>query len=116
MGFDDLFENRNKHYGNYSRQSHHDDKGYSHDSYRSYYGQGDHIRLLTILRKIWSNKRLKVFVLITGILVLIIITVLIIFLVPVIIKLIHYISENGLKGLLDGITGFLDKIWKGSGE
>lgn len=39
--------------------------------------------------------------------------VLIIVLFPLIIKLFNYITQNGLQGVLNEITGFPDKILKG---
>ena len=51
-----------------------------------------------------------------GTVFLVIAIILIIVLVPVIIKLINYISQNGLQGLFNGVADFLDKIWKGSAK
>jgi competence protein ComGC len=72
------------------------------------------INWLDILQKIRSDKKLKIFVIFGGLLVLIILVVLIIVLLPLIIKLINSISQTGLQGILNNITGFLDKILKGT--
>jgi competence protein ComGC len=52
-------------------------------------------------------------VIITLIVVVLIIAVVIMF-IPLIIKVLNAISQSGLKGIAESITGFLDKIWNGS--
>ena len=116
MGFDDFYEKQRKHAQNYREHGYHDDDEYSHDSYSSYYGHGDQQKWVTILEKIRSNKKLKLIVVMAGIVIIVITIVLIIILLPLIIQLVNYINQNGLQGVLDGITGFLDKLWKGSGK
>ena len=125
MGFDDFFEDKHKRHGNYrghndhfGHDNHydHDDHRYSRDPYRSGHGDEGHLKLLSILDKIRNNKQLKV-LLVVGVIVILIIAVgLIVALFPLIIKLVNYISQNGLQSIFDGITGFIDKLWKGSGK
>jgi hypothetical protein len=116
MELDDFFENKRGHQGNYRAQTYHDDNRYSHNSHQSYQGQDNHLKWLNILEKIRSSKKLKLLVALAGILILAIAIVLIIVLLPFIIKLFNYVSQNGLQGILDSIIGFLDKIWKGSAK
>jgi type IV secretory pathway component VirB8 len=116
MDFDDFFENKHRNHGNYREQSNHDYTEYSNNSHHSYTDYGDHHRLVNILQAIRSSKKLKILVLVAGILLLVISIVLIITLLPLIIKLINYIGQNGLQGLYNEITGFLEKIWKGPGK
>jgi hypothetical protein len=40
----------------------------------------------------------------------------IIALLPLLIQLFNYITQNGVQGVFDAVTGFLDKLWKGSGK
>lgn len=116
MGFDDFLESKHSYRGNYSKHHYHDDDRYSHDSHRSYHKHSEHFNWMSILDKIRSNKKLKLFIIIAGILVLVIGVVLIIVLLPLIVKLFNYISQNGLQGVFNDITGFLEKLWKGSGK
>jgi hypothetical protein len=116
MGFDDFYENKRRYQGNSRAQIYHNDNKYSSDSHNSYHGNVEHLKWLNIPDKIRSNKKLKLLVLLAGILILAIAIVLIIVLLPLIMKIINYISQNGLQGLLDNITGFLDKIWNGSSK
>jgi hypothetical protein len=125
MGFDDLFEDKRSHHGNYrgygyqDHHGHHDDhdyQRYSHGQYPSHHGYNDHQKWLAILNKIRSNKKLQLLVAVAVVVILIIAVGLIIALLPLIIKIFNYISQNGLQSILDGVTSFLDKLWKGSGK
>jgi hypothetical protein len=116
MDFDDFFENNRRKHGNYREPVYHDADRYSYNSHHSYSGYSGHLKWINIIEKIGRNKKLKLLVLLAGILFLAIAIVLIIILLPFFAKLYDYISQNGLQGLLDGIIGFLDKIWKGSGK
>lgn len=114
MGFDDIFENKHGHYGNNRPYRNHDDNKFESDYYPSYSGYREHTKWLGIIKKILSNRKLKILVILAGTVFLVIAIVLIVLLVPVIIKLYNYILQNGLQGLFNGISDFLDKIWKGS--
>ena len=114
MGFEELFETRDKYPGNYREERYPADNTYIDYSRRTYYGEGDQFSWLIILEKIKSNKKLRIFVLLAGLLVLTIVIVLILVLLPMIIKLINGISQTGLQGILKDITGFLNKILKGT--
>ena len=116
MGFDDIFENKHVHNGNYRQRRYHDDIRYESDSYHSYPDYRDHTKWIRIIKKIWSKRILKVLVILAGTLLLIIAIVLIIILLPVITKLFNYILQNGLQGLFNSIVDFLDKIWKGTAK
>jgi hypothetical protein len=116
MGFDEIFENNRRHQGNYKESNYRDDNRYSPDSNNENHKNAYQEKWSAFLEKIKHDKKLKRLVILAGILILIVIVTLIIVLMPVIIKLINYISQNGLQGLLDSITGFADKILKGSGK
>ena len=113
MGFDDFFEN--KHHSNYNEQRHHDDK-HSHDSHHSLHGQDNNLIWLNFLEKIRSNNKLKILVALTITLLLVIVIGLIVILLPFIMKNLNYISQNGIQGLIDGASSFLDKVMNGSGK
>jgi hypothetical protein len=116
MEFDDLFENRQKHHGNYMKPKYHDEDRYSYDSNHAHYEHDKQLIWLKLLKNIWGNKKLKLVVIFGGILVLAVIIIIIIVLLPIIWKLFSYISQHGLQGLLDGMTAFLNKIWTGSAK
>ena len=122
MGYDDFFEDKRKHHGNYREHEYYDDHDdhdynrYSHEQHYPTQGSYGHLKLLTILDNIRSNKKLRLLVVIAGSVVLIIAIVLFVALLPLIIRLFNYISQNGLQSIFYGITGFLEKLWKGSGK
>lgn len=123
MDFDDIFEqkhrSRNQHYDHNYRHEDEDEHGHQ-NSYRhenehrheneqrsshSYDKQND-LKLM-LLDKLRDNPKLKM-LLITGSIVLIILAVGLLFLfLPVILKLVGYVGENGVEG-------FLNTIWKGT--
>ncbi len=114
MGFEEFFENKDRHHENKRGFRYPDNDAYVHESHHSSPEHGGNINWLNILQKIRSNKKLKLLVILAGLLVLTILIVLIIVLLPLIIKLINSISQTGLQGILNEITGFLDKILKGT--
>jgi uncharacterized membrane protein len=122
MGFDDFFEDKRKHYGNYRERGFHgehddhEDNRYSHEQHYPNHRNEGHLQLFAILNKIRNNRKLKIIALMVVIVLLIIAVALIAALMPLIIKLFNYISQNGIQSIFDAITGFLDKLWKGSGK
>jgi uncharacterized membrane protein len=68
------------------------------------------------LEKLKINRKLKGLVIFAVIVILAIVIALIAILLPLILNLLNYISQNGVQGILDNVTGFLDKLWKGTGK
>jgi hypothetical protein len=114
MGFEDIFENKRKFHGDHLNRNYPENIRNTHDSRYPYYRRDDGPNWSGILMKIRNNKKLRLFVILAAILVIAIAVVLIIVLMPLILKLFNYISQNGLQGLLDNATALLDKILKGS--
>jgi uncharacterized integral membrane protein len=114
MGLEELFENKDRYKENTRERRYPGSDGTVYESQQAPNEERDNINWLDILEKIRSNKKLKLFVILAGILVLIIIIVLIIVLLPLLVKLINGISQNGLQGTLNDISGFIDKILKGT--
>jgi len=116
MEFDNLLENERTYHGKYRKHKYHDDDRYSHDSHHARNRNYGYFNWLNILDKFRSNNKLKQFIIIAVILVLVIGVALIIVLLPLIGKLFNYIVQNGLQGVFTDIAGFLEKIWKGTGN
>ncbi|HSN50825.1 MAG TPA: hypothetical protein VLR52_06290 [Bacteroidales bacterium] len=126
MGFEDLFEQGHKqkrrgHYNDHYQPFHeqkpyHGQHQYPENFHHSGHGHGENQFLTEFLTKIRSNPGLKRWVIIAGVALLILSVILVVALMPLIIKLFNYISANGVKGITDGIAGFLDKLWKGTGK
>jgi hypothetical protein len=116
MGFEEHFETRDRHQSNYREERFPVNNRHIDYSHHSSHGEGNFINWMNILQKIRSKKKLKIFVLLAGLLLLTIVIVLIVVLLPFILKLLNYITLDGLQGIIDGITGFLDKILKGTAK
>jgi uncharacterized protein YqhQ len=114
MGFEDFFDNRRGDNGNYRGNFSNDERRYPDESHTYKRGNNEQINWQEILEKIKGNNKLKMFVILAGILVLIIAVILIIVLMPFITKLLNTISQTGIQGIFDSITGFIDKLWKGT--
>lgn len=99
MGIEDFFEQNHKHHKKDfdNHQEYHKYKEESHSDYQN-------IDLkFQILNKMKSNPKLKKYLIIAAIAILILAIVLIIALMPLLIKLIDFIQQNGIKGLIDVI-------------
>jgi hypothetical protein len=114
MGFEEFFENSHKDNRINRGNSYPHDNAYPYNTGDPFKGNDDNIKWQNILEKIRSNRKMKLFVVSAGILIITIVIVLIIVLFPLIVKLINYITQNGLQGVVDEITAFLDRILKGT--
>jgi hypothetical protein len=114
MGFEELFEKDRKDYKYTRGNSYPDDSEDSYNSRNPFNRNRSDVKWRIILEKIRSNKKLKIIVVSACILILALVIVLIVVLFPLIVTLINYITQNGLQGVLNDISGFIDKILKGS--
>ena len=83
---------------------------------KSYHRHNANFRWEYFLENLKSNRKLKGLVIFSIIMILAIVIALIAILLPLILKIINYIGQNGVQGILDNVSGFLDKIWKGTGK
>ncbi|MCX6306474.1 MAG: hypothetical protein NT040_16040 [Bacteroidetes bacterium] len=116
MGFDDFFEGNSRHRDNYRGHGYQEHSRYEYGSHDREHGREGLMQWQAVLDRIKASKKLKMVVIAAGVAVLLTTTILVIVLFPLIIQLVEYISRNGLQGILDGATGFIDKLWKGSGK
>jgi len=113
MGFEVDYEDKHRRQGGYRDQRPHDGNRYSHDSH---HGHDSQMQLSNILEKIKGNKKLQLIVIVAGIFIITIAITLIVVFFPLLMKLLDYISQNGIQGLFGEITAFIDKIWKGEAK
>jgi hypothetical protein len=116
MGIEDFFEKKRKYQGDRDNRGYYEKNLNTRDSHYPYYVNDNRVNLPNLLYKIKNNKKLRLLLYFAVIIITGIVVGLIIVLLPLIMNLINYISQNGLQGLLEYITGFLDKIWKGSAQ
>jgi hypothetical protein len=116
---DGFYENKYKHH----EQQCHDDERivmenrlYMDENNHSQKGYDKSIYLNNVIDKVKNSRKLKILVGIMCICLLAILITIIIILILVIAKLINFISQNGIQGVIDSISGFLNKIWKGAGK
>jgi hypothetical protein len=72
-----------------------------------------HIFLNYLIRNLNNNKKLLVLFIIAIVFIIVICVFLLISFFPVIYKIIGYINTNGIKGVIDLISQFLEKLWLG---
>ncbi len=116
MELDDFFGNKrqdNKGYRDYRYQ---DSPGQARNFRHPYHRHNPNFRWEYFLEKLKNNRKLKGLIIFAVIVILAIVIALIAILLPLILKLLNYISQNGVQGILENVTGFLDKLWKGSGK
>jgi hypothetical protein len=115
MGFDDYFETRNKYrrFDNHREMDHHSEHGYpqrySGSRGMEHYG-------FYILNKIWNNSKLRFLFIAVALIVVAIVILLIIAIFPLIVRIVDSIAQTGLKGITESVTGFIEKLWSGSGS
>ncbi len=117
MGFDDLFEHHDKHrsHGIYRKNSHHHDD-YDYEGRNSEYSLSKYWFRDYLLNKIWSNRKLRVAVIVFAIILVLIVILLIVALIPLLFKLLNYVMQNGVQGIFNSITSFVEKLWNGTGK
>jgi uncharacterized membrane protein len=106
MGIDGYYDSKYKY-------KHHEQEYHSHNSYQDFVRS---YNLSYILNKIKNNRDLKILFGIIAMILLAITLALLIIFIPLIIKLINFISQHGIQGVVDNISGFLNKIWKSAGN
>lgn len=111
MGLQGFYENKY-----HDEHTDYDRKRYMYSNHQSYQGSLNSYNLSYVIDKIKNNRSLKLLVGILGAILMAIAIVLVIILIPLIIKLINFINQYGIQGVIDNISGFLDKIWKGTGK
>ena len=126
MGLDDLFKHR--HHDGHSHQSHdrhdhddhHDDHACRHEKYPYYRGNHHGRHKLDMVRSIYNSlphkKALLAGASILVVLVLIIGMAVLWAAFPLVIKVLEYVEVNGIKGLVEAVLPFIQKIWEGSGK
>jgi uncharacterized protein YqhQ len=111
MEFDDIINRNNRRSNNYNTHGEYRNSSYSSYSNRRY----DHnYKMRYFLENIRNNRKLKLLLITAAIVILAIIIALLLILLPLIIKLFNYINQNGIQDVIDYLTAFLDKIWRGS--
>jgi hypothetical protein len=107
---DDLFEGskHNQHSGHYGSDRHH--AGYGDERY------GHYNPLLNLAQKLLRNKAIFAGIVLTILVIVAVGIWLIVTLLPFLGQIISMAEKQGIKGILETITPFLQKIWEGAGK
>ena len=116
MELDDFFGNKQQDRRFDPNHRYHDSQSQAQNFRHPYQRQNTNFKWEYFLEKLKNNRKLKGLVIVAFIVILAIVIALIAIFLPLILKLLNYISQNGVQGILDNVTGFLDKLWKGSGK
>jgi hypothetical protein len=103
MGIEELFgQGRNQQRQGYGQQYGQDDE---YQTSRPFSQQNDIKE--QFLNKLRDNPKLKMILIVTAVLIVLVVIAVVILIFPLLLKLLNYISTNGIQGVLDA-------IWKGS--
>ncbi len=103
MDFDEIFKQGHK------NQRHGYDQHYGHDEHsHSSHSYNNHNDIKhEIFNKVRSNPKFKSMLMIAAVIIIVVVILAIVLLFPLIMQLISYVGENGLKGIID-------QIWNGA--
>ncbi len=114
MELDDYFRNKNQ--DRRFDKNHRYQENKTHNYRHPYQRHNSNFKWEYFLENLKNNRKLKGLIIFAVVVILAIVIALIAILLPLILKLLNYISQNGVQGLLDYATEFIDKLWKGSGK
>jgi len=103
MGFDDFFEHDHKEH-KHGYDHHHEHHDYYQPSH-SYHQ--NHDLKYQLLAKLQNNPQLRTMIIVAAVILLTILIIAVIFLIPLVMKLFHFLTQNGIQGLID-------MLWKGT--
>jgi hypothetical protein len=116
MGWDDIIENKQRHY----QHDHRKNNRYSHENEINdnvgYYQSDISQYAVNLLRRISKNRKLKFLLLGLLLLVIALIIFLLVMLIPLIGGLVDIVKQEGLKGITESVAGFIERLWTGAGN
>jgi hypothetical protein len=117
MGYDDLFEHHEK--VGYRRDISKRHNDHYRESYSGRYHEsfpGKQHYAFYIINRIWSNRKLRFLFVISAIILVVLIVLVLFALVPLVVRIYDAVIQNGLQGIFDSVTGFVEKLWSGAGK
>lgn len=117
MEYNDLMEHRVK-IRNRGQNSDNNFNTYKNESSGKLAGSlpGQQHFLLYIFNRIWSNKRLRLYFILLVIILVGIIILSLIALMPLFTRIIEFVTQGGVNGVIDSIDGYIEKFRNVSGE
>lgn len=116
MGNNTIFENKHINPEDYSNYRYQERSGYDQNIHQSYRNKHLNYKLQHFLEYVKNSRKLKLAILIVIMLILAILIAAILILLPLISKLIGFIDQNGVQGIVEALTDFLNKLWRGTSK
>jgi hypothetical protein len=107
MGSDDFFDHGHKHH-KYENKYYHDHDDHLYDQYDEHFDEPSHhfptsSYKYQILEKLKNNPKIRMLIIVAFLITLILVILVLIMAFPLIVKVVNFISQNGLQGLFDSI-------------
>jgi hypothetical protein len=67
-----------------------------------------------ILKKLWSNKKIRIFLILSLVLLKVLFIFILALVIPAIIDFTDNIRTEGMRGIFESVMGFLVRIWNGA--
>jgi hypothetical protein len=113
MSFDDRYKPENHHYKHFNKHFDNHNKYDPQDCYLP--GHPSKIRyIMYILRRIWGDRRLRIYLIVSLVIVKIVLVFLVILIAPLLNDLGDIIRQDGLKGIVGNVAELLGKFWNGA--
>jgi|JFJP01.1.fsa_nt_gi hypothetical protein len=116
MEYNNIFENKRTNHQSYSNHRYQERPHYAQNMCPSYRSNHINYKLQYFLEYLKKSRKLKLAILITIILILAILIAAIVILLPIISKLIGFVDQNGVQGIVEALTDFLNKLWRGTSK
>jgi hypothetical protein len=113
MSSHDIIDTDRKHYNhNYRRNYGHSFRN-DHNEHHDYYSPSIGHYAGYMLGKVWSNRKLRVLVLLLLVVIVALIILALFLIIPLVGGLIETVRQEGLKGIFTTVQGFIEKLWNG---
>jgi hypothetical protein len=97
--------------------------GFFEDMFKSKHGHRHHdshhfglYLIRDVFNRIIHNRTLLIFLVMVLILIIIAFIIMVIALLPLLGKFITYINQNGIKGIIEFLMTFINRLWEGGGK
>lgn len=97
--------------GHYSRDHYNDDDYRGH--YR-YHKPGKFQAACYLIRRIWRDRRLRWYLILSLLLIKVLIVLAVIVIVPLTGRLVEIVDQEGLKGIFESLNAFIGRLWNGA--
>jgi hypothetical protein len=114
MDWNDTYRSDRKHYDRILRRPYHYDYENGHHDNPAFYPPSIKYYGFYIIRKLWANRNLRFFIVLSLLFLFALLVLVLILIIPLIGKLIVLISQQGVKGILESLTGFINRLWNGA--